>query len=245
MRFRYMATSRSLDPLLRGFLYAPEGEFQAGLTRVLSELAQPTVNAIVSSRRRGEDAESGREVCEEVMARLVERLHRLRQSPAEEPVASFRDYVAAVTWHALAERWRREGCERRRRAPDGRGDLLAGLPDPRPDALSGLERRSRLRAVWREIGQLPARQVAALLLNLRDERGRGAIALLPLTGTAGMRQIAAVLDMTAERFAEIWQRLPIDDAAIATLLGTTRQQVINLRKSARKRLARRLGKPAL
>jgi hypothetical protein len=34
--------------------------------------------------------------------------------------------------------------------------------------------------------------------------------------------------------------LPLDDATIAGLLGLTRQQVINLRKSARERLARRL-----
>jgi hypothetical protein len=34
--------------------------------------------------------------------------------------------------------------------------------------------------------------------------------------------------------------LPLDDAAIATRLGSTRQQVINLRKAARERLARRL-----
>jgi hypothetical protein len=35
-------------------------------------------------------------------------------------------------------------------------------------------------------------------------------------------------------------RLPLDDLTIAARLGLTRQQVINLRKSARLRLARRL-----
>jgi len=34
--------------------------------------------------------------------------------------------------------------------------------------------------------------------------------------------------------------LPLEDAAIAERLGLTRQQVINLRKSARARLARRM-----
>jgi hypothetical protein len=44
----------------------------------------------------------------------------------------------------------------------------------------------------------------------------------------------------AGQFAELWPQLPLDDATIAGLLNLTRQQVINLRKSARERLARRL-----
>jgi hypothetical protein len=38
----------------------------------------------------------------------------------------------------------------------------------------------------------------------------------------------------------VWNDLPIEDARIAELLGVTRQQVINARKSGRERLARRL-----
>ena len=64
--------------------------------------------------------------------------------------------------------------------------------------------------------------------------------LLPATGVATIRQIAETLEITDSRFAEMWPRLPLDDAAIAGLLNLTRQQVINLRKSARERLARRL-----
>jgi hypothetical protein len=39
---------------------------------------------------------------------------------------------------------------------------------------------------------------------------------------------------------ELWDELPLDDLKIAARLGMTRQQVINLRKSARARLARRM-----
>ena len=46
--------------------------------------------------------------------------------------------------------------------------------------------------------------------------------------------------MTLEEFGEIWNELPLDDKRIAALLGLTRQQVINLRKSARERLTRRM-----
>jgi hypothetical protein len=80
----------------------------------------------------------------------------------------------------------------------------------------------------------------ALLLNLREADGRGCLALFPGTGVASLRQIADALEFPAERFAELWPRLPLDDATIAGLLELTRQQVINLRKSARERLARRL-----
>jgi hypothetical protein len=46
--------------------------------------------------------------------------------------------------------------------------------------------------------------------------------------------------MTPESFAELWNDLPLEDAKIAELLGLTRQQVINARKSGRERLTRRL-----
>ncbi len=103
-----------------------------------------------------------------------------------------------------------------------------------------LEQIEHLRQLWVEAGQLPIRQKTALLLNLRDANGRGIIALLPLTGVASLRQIATVLELTPEDLAGLWSQLPLDDAAIAARLGITRQQVINLRRAARERLARRI-----
>ena len=49
-----------------------------------------------------------------------------------------------------------------------------------------------------------------------------------------------MLSMSAEQFSQLWDELPLDDASIARLFGITRQQVINLRKTARERLARRM-----
>lgn len=103
-----------------------------------------------------------------------------------------------------------------------------------------LERREMLRALWREIEQLRPMQRKALLLNLRDDAAVNVVALLVLTGVAAFEDVAAVLEMTPEGLAEVWNELPLDDLRIADLLGVTRQQVINLRKSARERLARRL-----
>jgi RNA polymerase sigma factor (sigma-70 family) len=119
-------------------------------------------------------------------------------------------------------------------------DALTQMPDSRPDTAQQLDQRLHLQKLWMEICALPVRQRTALMLNLKDERGRGCIALFQLTGIATMRQMAAVVEMTIEEFTGIWNELPMEDAKIADLLTLTRQQVINLRKSARERLARRL-----
>jgi len=119
-------------------------------------------------------------------------------------------------------------------------DPCESLPDPRVDIGTQLDQRRYLTRLWAEVCQLHPRQRSALLLNLRDGQGCDAVVLFPLTGVASLRQIAEVLGMTAEKFAELWNELPLDDATIAKSQGLTRQQVINLRKSARERLARRM-----
>lgn len=103
-----------------------------------------------------------------------------------------------------------------------------------------VEQRIYLQHIWVEIGQLPMRQRSALLLNLTDSVGHGVIALFPVLGIASLREIAEALGMTVEQLAELRNNLPLDDATIASHLGVTRQQVINLRKSARERLLRRM-----
>ena len=111
---------------------------------------------------------------------------------------------------------------------------------PEPDQAWRMEKRMFLQRLWEELQQLPLNQRSALLLNLKDPSGFGCITLFPATGIASMRQLAAVLEISAESFAEVWNELPLEDAKIAELLGVTRQQVINARKSGRERLARRL-----
>jgi RNA polymerase sigma factor (sigma-70 family) len=118
-------------------------------------------------------------------------------------------------------------------------ELIERLPDLRASVATEVEQRIYLERVWEEIKQLPPNQRSALLLNLTDRNGNGVIALLPGIGIASLAEIAAAVDMTVERLAEIWEDLPLNDAAIAQTLGVRRQQVINLRKSARERLARR------
>lgn len=124
--------------------------------------------------------------------------------------------------------------------PADGAERLNTLPGNDADVSLQVEKRIFLQRLWQEIQLLPMNQRSALLLNLRDAEGRGCIALFLVTGVATLRQLAEVLELTAERFAEIWNELPLEDQAIAELLGLTRQQIINARKSGRERLARRL-----
>jgi len=114
------------------------------------------------------------------------------------------------------------------------------VAETQSDFAMALEHRIHLEQLWQEICKLPLRHRVAILLNLRDEKGRGVITLLPMTRVATIRQIAEVLEFSLEEFARVWRQLPWDDAAIAQHLGLTRQQVVNLRHSARSRLARRV-----
>jgi DNA-directed RNA polymerase specialized sigma24 family protein len=118
-------------------------------------------------------------------------------------------------------------------------DASEQLADTRTNIATELEQRLYLQRLWAEILELPGRQRSALLLNLKIE-GESVITLLPLIGIASIRQIAEAVSIPAEQFAAMWNDLPLEDAVIARHLSVTRQQVINLRKSARERLARHM-----
>lgn len=114
------------------------------------------------------------------------------------------------------------------------------LPHPAPAADTTIEQQSYLRALWAEVLELPATQRMALLLNLRSASGNGVISLFPLLGVATISEIARAVGRDEASFAAIWNELPWDDRRIAAAISSTRQQVINLRKSARQRLKRRM-----
>lgn len=118
---------------------------------------------------------------------------------------------------------------------------LSELSDPAQRFDAVLDHRVRIKQVWNEVLQLPVRQRVALLLNLRDEHGGSAIAMLPILRIASIHQIAEALEIPDEEMAILWNELPVEDATIGERLGATRQQVSNLRKCARERLSRRLG----
>ncbi|HKS23472.1 MAG TPA: hypothetical protein VJZ76_11775 [Thermoanaerobaculia bacterium] len=112
--------------------------------------------------------------------------------------------------------------------------------DEAPSVESSLVYRSALTEVWREVDLLLPRQRIALLLGLRDENGSAITSLLVLLRIVTFDGLAAAVELAPEDLAAMWDQLPLPDIAIAERLGLSRQQVINLRKSARERLGRRL-----
>jgi hypothetical protein len=142
--------------------------------------------------------------------------------------------IAAETWHI------HDPPPESIDASDSERDDHFTSPEPRVDL--ALEQRLFFEQVWREVCQLPVLQRAALLLNLRDSRDGGVISFLPFLGVASKEELARLLEMPYEDFENLWSELPLDDFRIAQMFGITRQQVINLRKTARERLARRMKK---
>lgn len=123
---------------------------------------------------------------------------------------------------------------------DGSNPLSERLASPQANPDTLVEYHQLLEQIWAEIQRLPRRQRVALLCNLKNPQGINVITLLPVTRVATFEQIADVLEIPLEEFEGLWGRLPLDDLSLAEYLGVTRQQVINLRRSARDRLMRRM-----
>lgn len=183
-------------------------------------------------RRTAERALPGKDVQAAGLEGLLPALFDYVGEPVE-----LDDLVAA-----LAEVW---GVREPQQAAAARADeedlpAVELLAAPQRDLADELARRLYLERLWQELLELPVRQRAALLLNLRDAQGASAVELFVITGVAAPLDLAAAVGMEPEEFAAVWNGLPLEDRAIAEMLGATRQQVINLRKCARERLARRM-----
>lgn len=168
--------------------------------------------------------EIGREAATPVM---------LDESRPQQAVAALFDHAGGpilldAVVRTLADLWRIREVRR-----------MSSPSEALPDPAAQHETRQFLRVLWQEIKLLTLSHRTALLLNLRDADGVNAVALFVLARVATIEEIAGVLDMSVDELAEVWERLPIDDLEIAGRLGVNRQQVINLRRSARERLARR------
>lgn len=145
-------------------------------------------------------------------------------------------------------------------------EILPGTEPPQDEEAVW---RQFLEKLWLEIEQLPPLQRIAYLLNFTA--GDGSLEIFWLHGVASVRRIGQTVGLSEEQFARVWENpampmlddqtrqqaarltdydekfallwryLPLNDLVIARLIGTERQKVINLRKSAGDRLARRLA----
>jgi hypothetical protein len=117
---------------------------------------------------------------------------------------------------------------------------MAGPRMQEPDV--AVESLQSLRALWTEIEELPRRQRLALLLNARDTAGDSVLRLLVESRAATRSELARALEVREPELESFIGRLPLRDLTIADRLQLTRQQVINLRRAARDRLARRTSR---
>ena len=174
------------------------------------------------------------DLCGETVTRVMLK----SDDPASALLAILRHVGTPVSLDALtdvtASLWRID---------DTRRPGAEALSETEPSPLERAESRQFLQALWTEIRQLGSPHRAALLLNLRDGGGINAIQHFLLLGIAPFDEIASAICVTPDELAEIWNLLPLDDLRIAEMLGVTRQQVINFRKTARERLARRMMRP--
>jgi len=114
--------------------------------------------------------------------------------------------------------------------------LDAGI-DPAADVVDAIGRRQEqqtfLAILWRRIVELPSQQRATLLLGLE----RSIFLSLVKNGSASFQEIAQALEKTPEEFAQIWQRLPLNDQTIAQEMGLSNARVNDRRQSAYRTLA--------
>lgn len=144
----------------------------------------------------------------------------------------------------VAELAELRGVEEARGVPLGPEEGVEGpgleLASPAASPERELADRRFLALVWAEVGELPVGQRRALLLNLRDPQGGDLLSLMPTARIAAVGEIARVLDLAGRELEALWERLPLEDREIGELFDLTQRQVVNLRKSGRERLARRM-----
>ena len=104
--------------------------------------------------------------------------------------------------------------------------------DPHPSPCDELRWKEYLAWLWQATARLTLPQRTAFLLHSH------CLQEMEAEGLTSVRRAASALGLAAERMAEVWNSLPLDDLAIGTLLGAGRQQVINWRKAARIQLGR-------
>jgi hypothetical protein len=183
---------------------------------------QPAVrsNSIAEAVLRKE-FEKRRPTPKEDLTDLLERIFRSAGSALE------LDMVLMICWELIGMK-------------DVKEEDVRELASTERSVLQMMEQQSYLQRLWKEACQLPSPQIQALLLSIRDSDGLSLLPVIPFAGIASVQEIADLLKVDLKELRALWDQLPLEDTVIAERLGMSRQQVINLRKSARERITRRM-----
>ena len=100
-----------------------------------------------------------------------------------------------------------------------------------------IEARQTLELLWKVLSEFSYQQRAAYFLGFRDSQGEDLLTLLLDANVAHPTFIASKFGWSLDYLMTIWKQMPLDNASIADLLGTTRQNVNKLRYRTMKRLS--------
>ncbi len=228
-----------IDPHLLAFVLTNDAaRADEILAKLLDQHALPIIARVVG---RGCETEGVRRA---IRARILVLLREFKTAPTIKPIANFSHYVAMIATNVCR-------AESSRLTP----------PPPFLTASDSVWGTTLLAIFWREIERMPPLQRLAYLLNFAE----GNIEWFWFYGVTSIRQIGKTLQITNEqfnrlwvllewneeqrerarslanydeKFALLWQQLPLNDLTIAALLATTQQNVLNLRQAARQRLRR-------
>ena len=103
-----------------------------------------------------------------------------------------------------------------------------------------IEMREVLTEIWEAASLLPDKYRAAFFFGFADANGDDLVSLLLDAEVATAVEIAARLGISLEKLMTLWKQMPLDNAALAILLGTTRPQVSKWRYRAHRRLEEQL-----
>ena len=258
-------TEQRMDLLLVPFI---EAEDEAEAREHLEQLVARVTPLIAKITRRGNHPE-GEDDFQESVRRVIGSLWACKADPVGRGIGNFEHYVSVLAKHACQGRIRGRQTEIatvvESDEEDGRSwsDLLPS-PELQPDEEA--EWKEFLEKLWAEIERLKPPQRLAYLLNFTDAHGQ--LDMFAFYGVASIRRIGTTLQLSDEQFSRLWTKLelsdeehhpaaslkshderfallwpylPLNDFVIAEMLATERQDVINLRAAARRKLAKSLA----
>jgi RNA polymerase sigma factor (sigma-70 family) len=119
-------------------------------------------------------------------------------------------------------------------------DIESDLSDATLTSHARLEGREILRRLWQALRELSVEQRDVFCLGFEDDRGRDLFTVLLESEIVTFREITQELDRSTEKLVKLWSQMPMDNAAIAAELKTTRGQVYKWRFRALEKLRRGL-----
>jgi hypothetical protein len=105
---------------------------------------------------------------------------------------------------------------------------------------SRLEEQALLRGLWQALRELSSQQRDVFCFGFEDQSGRDLFTVLLEAEVVTFRELAQELDRASDSIVGLWSKMPMDDAAIAVELKTTRAQVYKWRFRALQRLKKGL-----